>query len=175
MPFRVATLGRRVPCTIARVRVSRVALGCGSQPSLARRVRKASAMVVRRPLFVGTTRQVSFTDHLAFSGPETDQRGLTTVCEMVRKRDQSASRASQTRDPGPATLADRPLSETGATERPWHARRPLGRPAREGCARTYFTQYHFANSAGPTDERGVCEKIISFGRFSHPSLSHPSL
>jgi len=97
----------------------------GSQPSLARRVRKAPAMIVRRPLLVGTTRQVSFTDHLAFSGPETNQRGLMTVCEMVRKRDQTASRASQTRDPGPATLADRPLSGTVATERPWHARRPF--------------------------------------------------
>jgi hypothetical protein len=40
-----------------------------SQPSLARRVRTAPAMVVRRPLFVGTTLLVSFPDHLAFSGP----------------------------------------------------------------------------------------------------------
>ena len=42
----------------------------GSQPHLARRVRKAPAMVVRRLVFVGTTRLVSFLDHPAFSGPE---------------------------------------------------------------------------------------------------------
>jgi len=50
------------PCTIARVRGSRGALQLvdGSQPSLARRVRKAPAMVDRRPLFGGTTRLVSF-------------------------------------------------------------------------------------------------------------------
>ena len=53
------------PCTIARVRGSRGALQLvdGSQPSLARRVRKAPAMVVRRPLFVGTARLVVFPDH----------------------------------------------------------------------------------------------------------------
>jgi hypothetical protein len=61
------------PCTIARVRGSRGALRLvdGSQPSLAQRVRKAPAMVVRRPLFVGTTRLVSFPDIQRFP----DQRG----------------------------------------------------------------------------------------------------
>jgi hypothetical protein len=67
-----------VPCT-ARPRefVGRAGrLVAGSQPGLARRVRKAHAMVVRRPLFVRTNRLVAFPDHLAFSGPEGVDDGL---------------------------------------------------------------------------------------------------
>ena len=65
-----------------------------SPPESPRRVRKAPAMLVHRPLSVGTDRQVAFPDHLA--SVFRTGGGLTTVCETVRKSDQAVGSDEQT-------------------------------------------------------------------------------
>jgi len=57
----------------------------GSPPGLAQRIRKAPAMVVRRPLLVGTAGLVALPDHLA----QTVVRPKSGKRLVVRKRDQT--------------------------------------------------------------------------------------
>jgi len=118
--------------------------------------------------------------------PPTPRKRTQTLKNMCDDHGQHRAQA-QIRDPASATLADRPLSGPGATERRRRARRRLGRPSRGGggangsCA-PVFTCYAYREDDRHATalnlrqmRRGVCEKFEERTTFSHPSLSHPSL